>query len=71
MLTVHEVAKRLTCSPALVYALCARGRLPHHRLGVGRGTIRITEEALEQFLEETRVERPCSTPMSLKHITLK
>jgi excisionase family DNA binding protein len=53
MFTVPEVAERLKCSPALVYALCADGKLKHHRLGLGRGTIRTSEEQLRQFLKET------------------
>ena len=53
MFTVQEIAERLQCSPALVYALCAGGQLKHHRLGLGRGTIRITQEQFLEFLKET------------------
>lgn len=52
-LTVRQVAERLQVSAASVYQLCAEGRIAHHRLGVGRGTIRITEEQLRQYPEET------------------
>ena len=41
LLTVREAAERLGCSEALVYLLCSERRLPHVRLGTGRGTIRI------------------------------
>lgn len=72
LLTVAETAERLRCSRALVYQLCERGRLPHHRLGVGRGTIRVSEGDLEMFLEQNRVEAPSPEPrMPLKHIRLK
>lgn len=69
MLTVTEVAKRLNCSESLVYALCAEGKLLHHRIGVGRGTIRVTEEQLAKLLEECE-RRGARTPAELKHIRL-
>ncbi len=72
MLTVAETAERLRCSRALIYQLCERGRLPHHRLGVGRGTIRVLEGDLELFLKQNRVEAPpAETRMPLKHLRLK
>jgi excisionase family DNA binding protein len=53
MYTVREIAQRMKCSTALVYLLCSEGKLKHHRLGLGRGTIRVTEEQLLAFLQET------------------
>lgn len=47
--TVKEAAKILRVSPATVYALVANGVLPHCRVGVGRGVIRIRDEDLERF----------------------
>ena len=70
MLTVNQVASRLKCSSSLVYALCAEGKLAHHRLGNRRGTIRITEDQLAQFLKYTESREP-RTPTVLKHIQLK
>ncbi len=69
-LNVKQTALRLNVSPSLVYALCAAGRLPHHRVGVGRGTIRIEESAIED------VRRYPPKPFSmaeagLKHLSLK
>jgi excisionase family DNA binding protein len=61
---VKQVAERLQVSVATVYQLCAEGRIKHHRLGLGRGTIRITVEQLRQYLEETEREalRRCDPP---------
>jgi excisionase family DNA binding protein len=71
MHTVAEVAQRLKSSRGLVYVLCETGKLSHHRIGVGRGTIRITESDLEAFLQATRVETPRpATAVGLKHIRL-
>jgi excisionase family DNA binding protein len=55
MLTVKESSQRLQVSESLVYALCATGRIDHHRCGLGRGTIRIEEKALEDYLNRSRV----------------
>jgi excisionase family DNA binding protein len=49
MLTVKRAAEILNVSQGLIYALCAQGKLEHERYGLGRGTIRIREEALAQF----------------------
>ena len=69
LLTVQEVADCLRCSRALVYALCEKGRLTHHRVGLGRGTIRIAAADLETFLETVRVEpQRLMTAVGLKHI---
>lgn len=67
MLTVTDVATRWKCSPQLVYALVAEGKLACFRLGLGRGTIRFTEEQLQAFLEATQVTPTPSHP-PLKHI---
>jgi excisionase family DNA binding protein len=40
-LTVNEAAKLLRVSADSVYALCETGKLKDHRIGNGRGTIRI------------------------------
>lgn len=56
MLTVKQAAERLRISPALLYALCAAGKIRHERHGLGRGTIRITQEALDEYRKT--VSRP-------------
>jgi excisionase family DNA binding protein len=62
--TVAEIARQLKLSPACVYSLCATGRLKHHRLGLGRGTIRVTEEQFTEFLEGTAVRKREAVPSS-------
>lgn len=69
MLTVKQVAGRLGVSASQVYVLCASGKLPHHRFGVGRGAIRVTEEQLAAFIEATKFTRPAELP-ELRHIQL-
>lgn len=53
---VREVAERLEISVSMVYALIAAGRLPCTRHGLGRGTIRISEGQLEDYLRSTEEE---------------
>jgi excisionase family DNA binding protein len=55
MLTVAEAAERLMVSPSTVYDLCTARRLEHHRVGLGRGKILISEPALEKYLKGTLV----------------
>ena len=49
-MTVREVAKRLEISPSLVYLLVQEGKLRCTRHGMGRGTLRIDEEQLAEYL---------------------
>ena len=62
LLTVNQVAARLGVSRGLVYALVRGRRIRFERFGTGRGTIRISEEALEEFrqkcLRETQEAQP-------------
>ncbi|MFO0966425.1 MAG: helix-turn-helix domain-containing protein [Gemmataceae bacterium] len=50
LLTIKQAAELLAVSPGLVYSLCAKGKLPHLRIGVGRGCIRFAAADLEAFL---------------------
>jgi excisionase family DNA binding protein len=65
--TVKQVAERLQVSAQVVYQLCALRRIVHVRIGSGRGTIRITEAALQQFLEGCEVGTR-GVSADLKHI---
>ncbi len=79
MLTVKQVAEKLNITPQSVYQLIQTGKLPVHRFGNGRGTIRISQEDLDRFIESCRhvaspqdvpkVSRPARQP-PLKHIRL-
>lgn len=74
MLKVSDVASLLNLSASKVYELIDEGKLAHHRIG---GAIRVTEEQLAEFLEETKRERRGSKPRSapprpppLRHVRL-
>jgi excisionase family DNA binding protein len=51
-MTVRQAARRLEVAPSTVYALVAAGKLRASRHGVGRGTIRISEEQLTAYQNE-------------------
>ncbi len=73
MLSVKQAAERLGVSAALVYALCAKNRIRHERHGLGRGTIRIPEEALNEYRKACLVEAKeggAVASLPLKHIKL-
>lgn len=58
----------LTLSLSEVYKLLAAGKIRHERHGIGRGTIRIPESALEEYSQATEVNpKPASVPV-LKHL---
>lgn len=56
LLRVREAAEELAVSAKVVYRLCESGDIPHHRIGVGRGSIRIRREDLDVFIDDCRVE---------------
>jgi excisionase family DNA binding protein len=62
MLTVKQAAQKLQCSAATVYQLCAAKMLRHARIGAGRGSIRIPEEAITEYLDRQMVA--VSSPLS-------
>jgi excisionase family DNA binding protein len=55
-LTVKEAAGHLGIALRTVYALCRSGELRHQRYGKGRGTIRITREALDDYRKANAVQ---------------
>lgn len=55
LLNVKEAAERLNVSAATIYLLCASRRLRHSRVGLGRGKISITEEAVAEYLKGREV----------------
>lgn len=59
---VRDVADLFTVSVATVYRLVESGELPALRLGTGRGSVRITGEAINAYMAhvmtgQSRVER--------------
>lgn len=48
-LTVIEAARAMKVSKDAVYDLCDSGKLRHHRIGSGRGTIRIMPKDIDDF----------------------
>jgi excisionase family DNA binding protein len=56
-MTVAKAAEALEVSPALVYALLKAGKIAHHRIGLGRGVIRIDAESLAEY------KRSCEVPV--------
>lgn len=54
LLTVDQAANRLQVSGSIVYSLIEAGKLACHRIGLGRGTIRISVADLDAFLESCR-----------------
>lgn len=82
MLSVKQAAERLNVSCALMYALCAARRIRHERHGLGRGSIRIPEDALNEYRERCTVSMadaeetasvpppPKQKPITLKHLQL-
>lgn len=54
LLTVKEAALQLGVSAATVYGLCRQGRLRHTRIGLKRGVIRISDDALKEYLSEVQ-----------------
>ena len=58
LLTVHEAALRLRCSPPTIYRRIATGELPATRLGNGTAALRISERELDGWLEDNRTTDP-------------
>lgn len=48
-LTVKQAAEQLGVSPSLIYGLCKSRKICHERHGLKRGSIRITEESLQEY----------------------
>ena len=67
-LTVRQVARRLNVDDRTIYSLCSSGALAHHRIGNGRGTIRIMPEDLNRFLERSRVAVRASDAVVVDHL---
>jgi excisionase family DNA binding protein len=66
MLTVKQVAEQLGVSAGLVYSLCSLGVLRHSRHGRPhrRGCIRISEDAVAEYLRAKEVGPAVARPVS-------
>ena len=55
-LNVREVAEQLGVAVTTVYGLCQERKIQHIRVGSGKGAIRISEQALADYLRAAMVE---------------
>lgn len=69
MLNVKQAAEQLGISVSLFYALIAAKKIRHERHGLGRGTIRIPPEAIDEYRRGCVVMPPASS-QPLKHIQM-
>jgi len=71
---VKEASARLHCSTGTIYALCSARRLRCSRVGLGRGKIVISDEAIAEYLasREAGVEVHAPPPRitSFRHLHL-
>ncbi|MDZ4783986.1 MAG: helix-turn-helix domain-containing protein [Planctomycetia bacterium] len=69
-----ETAELLRVSRSLVYQLIESGRLTAHRLGSGRGAVRLKKADLIRYVDSCRDEAseparsPVRRPSSLRHL---
>ena len=68
LMTVQETAERLAVSPSCVYQLVDTGKLACHRIGIGRGAIRVAEQDLKNYLASCRQEKKGEEPSDLDKI---
>jgi excisionase family DNA binding protein len=74
-MTVRQTAEKLEISQSLVYSLLTTGKLKGSRHGLGRGTWRVSEEQLAEYLggveskHKPAPAEPVRTPQ-LKHLRL-
>ena len=75
MLKPTDLAERLNVSLSTIYGLIESGKIACHRIGLGRGAVRVSEHDLTAYLESCRHEvqaAPARKPhrSRLKHIQL-
>lgn len=76
LLSIKEAAALLGLSCGLMYALCARKKIRHERYGLGRGTIKIPEEAIDEYRRSVTIgPHPAAipsppAPVKFKHLKL-
>ncbi len=67
-LTVRQAARQLNVDDRTIYSLCSSGAIAHHRIGNGRGTIRIAPDDLNRFLDSSRVAVRASETAVVDHL---
>jgi excisionase family DNA binding protein len=71
VMTVAEASKRIGISASKLYQLVSARRISHHRID---GKILFTDEDIETFLADCRVEAVVSAPpqprLHLKHLNV-
>jgi excisionase family DNA binding protein len=70
LLSIHEIAERLSISETLCRRLIAQGKLRAYRI---EGAIRCSEEQIEEYLDSSVMQveaEPGRAPIRLKHIRL-
>lgn len=59
MLTVKQVADRLSISRSLAYRMIRNGEIPSYRIA---NCCRVSEEELQKYLESSRTQRVVELP---------
>lgn len=70
MFTVKQTATILTISVASVYALIAARKIRHERFGLGRGTIRIPADAIEEYRRRCTLGEATAPPPRRQKVRL-
>lgn len=68
MLSVKQVARQLAVSSKTVYLLISQGLLKCHRIGSGRGTIRVSRQQLDEYLARSETTRELPRTVPLRHL---
>lgn len=72
MNTVKQIAEYLAVSETVIYRLIDSGTLKAHRIGVGRGTIRVSDDQLQEYLSsvETKAASDPTLPkLRFRHLS--
>ncbi|MCY2967400.1 MAG: helix-turn-helix domain-containing protein [Planctomycetota bacterium] len=75
LLKPRQLAERLNVSLSTVYGLIETGKIACHRIGRGRGAVRVSEEDLADYLASCRnaeknQTKPPRPRVKLKHLKL-
>ena len=71
-MTVKQAAARLEVSQATIYSLVAAGKLRCVRVGIGRGTIRILDEHVADYMAKAEPKvKQLPAPAPARQIRLK